>query len=295
MNQIKLESMLKEFFIEDIGDGDLSGESIFSKESQGTFQLLTKESGVFCGRDVITTGFSLIDPSAQIQVHVQDGERVKKGTVLAEITGSMQGLLKAERVVLNLIQRLSGIATLTTAAVAQTEGTTTKICDTRKTTPGLRMLEKYAVRIGGAYNHRRGLYDAVMLKDNHIAFAGSIKQAVSKVRAALGHTVKIEVEIESKSQLIEAIEAEADIIMFDNRTPAEIQEWLPLVPSHIVTEASGGITMENIRDYAETGVEWISLGFLTHSYKALDISAKVQEVSIEKGAQQGEYFTGIKG
>ena len=181
-----------------------------------------------------------------------------------------------ERVILNLIQRMSAIATATNLAVRETAGTNAKICDTRKTMPGMRMLDKYAVRIGGAYNHRNGLYDAIMLKDNHIAFAGSITKAVQLAREKIGHTIKIEVEIETKAQLNEAIAAGADIIMFDNRSPEEIREWLPVVPPHIATEASGGISLHNLNTYAETGIQWISLGALTHSVKAFDISALVK-------------------
>ncbi|OCA92421.1 carboxylating nicotinate-nucleotide diphosphorylase [Pseudobacillus wudalianchiensis] len=284
MNEIQLESMLKQFFIEDIGDGDISGEALFSQEERGSFTLLAKENGIFCGKLILQRGFALIDPSAVVHIKVRDGEAVSPGTIIAEVEGTMQGLLKGERVILNLIQRMSGIATATAKAVKQTAGTHAKICDTRKTTPGLRMLEKYAVKTGGGYNHRRGLYDAVMLKDNHIAFAGGIKQAVEKARAAVGHTVKIEVEIETKQQLIEAIEAGADIIMFDNRTPEEIQEWLPLVPDSIATEASGGISFDNIRPFAESGIEWISLGALTHSIRALDVSAKVITKSVKEEA-----------
>ncbi|KAB7708636.1 carboxylating nicotinate-nucleotide diphosphorylase [Bacillus aerolatus] len=281
MNGIQLESMLKQFFIEDIGEGDLSGEALFSLEERGSFTLLAKESGIFCGKEVLQCGFALIDSSSVVQVNVQDGDAVFPGTTIAEVEGTMQGLLKGERVILNLIQRMSGIATATAEAVKQTAGTRAKICDTRKTTPGLRMLEKYAVKTGGGFNHRRGLYDAVMLKDNHIAFAGGIKQAVAKARTAVGHTVKIEVEIETKQQLTEAVEAGADIIMLDNRTPDEIKQWLPLVPEGIATEASGGIEFDNIRPFAESGVEWISLGALTHSVRALDISAKVLAASLK--------------
>ena len=161
-------------------------------------------------------------------------------------------------------------------AVQETIGTHAKICDTRKTMPGMRMLDKYAVRVGGAFNHRNGLYDAIMLKDNHLAFAGSITKAVQTAREKVGHTVKIEVEIETKEQLDEAIIAGADIIMFDNRSPEEIRDWLPSVPPTIATEASGGITLDNLKAYAQSGVQWISLGSLTHSVKAFDISALVQ-------------------
>ena len=276
MNKIKLQTMLKQFFNEDIGDGDLSSELLFSPTEQGSFTFYAKEEGIFCGAEIIETGFTLLDPSLKTTILKQDGEKLNKGDEIAIIEGNLRSLLTGERVVLNLIQRMSGIATNAAKAVLLTEGTKAKICDTRKTIPGLRMLDKYAVRTGGAFNHRSGLYDCIMLKDNHISFAGSITNAVKTAKAKIGHTIKIEVEIETKEQLVEAIEAGADIIMFDNRTPQQIAEWLPLVPSHITTEASGGITLENLRSYAESGVEWISLGALTHSVKALDISALVK-------------------
>lgn len=276
MNTIKLNSMLKQFFNEDIGDGDLSSELLFSPADQGTFSFYAKEDGIFCGVDIIKHGFALLDPSLRISLDKADGDPVSAGESIAVIEGSLQKLLTGERVILNLVQRMTGIATAAHQAVEITNGTNAKICDTRKTIPGLRMLDKYAVRTGGAFNHRSGLYDCIMLKDNHIAFAGSIKTAVERVRAKIGHTTKIEVEIESFEQLQEAIEAGADIIMFDNRTPQEIADWLPHVPDHIATEASGGITLENLRAYAKSGVQWISLGALTHSVQAFDISALVQ-------------------
>ncbi|WP_342472118.1 carboxylating nicotinate-nucleotide diphosphorylase [Metasolibacillus sp. FSL H7-0170] len=276
MNIIKLEEMLKQFFNEDIGDGDLSSELIFSVDQQGAFSFYAKDNGIFCGAPIIEQGFRLLDPSIVITFHKKDGEIVKSGDLIAHIQGSLQKLLIGERVILNLIQRMSAIATATQRAVNKTLGTEAKILDTRKTIPGLRMLDKYAVRVGGGYNHRNGLYDAIMLKDNHIAFAGSITKAVQAARAKIGHTVKIEVEIETKAQLDEAVAAGADIIMFDNRSPAEISEWLPSIPSHIATEASGGITLENLKAYAQSGVQWISLGALTHSVQAFDISALVQ-------------------
>ncbi|MFJ7922615.1 carboxylating nicotinate-nucleotide diphosphorylase [Lysinibacillus fusiformis] len=276
MNIIKLEEMLKQFFNEDIGDGDLSSEYIFSPKEQGTFSFYAKESGIFCGAPIIEHGFHLLDRSIKVNLPKKDGEAVEAGDVIAIIDGPLQKLLMGERVILNLIQRMSAIATAAHLAVQEIAGTNTKICDTRKTIPGLRMLDKYAVRIGGAFNHRNGLFDAIMLKDNHIAFAGSMTNAIQAAREKVGHTVKIEVEIETKKQLDEAILAGADIIMFDNRSPEEIRAWLPAVPSSITTEASGGITLENIRAYAQTGIQWISLGSLTHSVKAFDISALVQ-------------------
>ncbi|KAA0563706.1 carboxylating nicotinate-nucleotide diphosphorylase [Bacillus sp. CH30_1T] len=276
MNKMKLKSMLEEFYCEDLGDGDYSSEILFSKDDEGSFSFLMKESGIFCGKDVIELGFQIFNPSIQASVFIEDGVMVETGQLIAEIRGPMRDLLQAERVVLNLIQRMSGIATETHRAVQQVKGSGVRLCDTRKTTPGLRMLEKYAVRTGGGFNHRSGLYDAVMLKDNHISFAGSITNAVKKVKSQIGHMVKVEVEIETREQLVEAIESGADVIMFDNCSPETIMEWIPLVPSHIVTEASGGITRESLSTYAETGIHYISLGYLTHSVKSLDISARVR-------------------
>ncbi|MFJ8264586.1 carboxylating nicotinate-nucleotide diphosphorylase [Peribacillus asahii] len=277
MNLLKLKQLLEQFFIEDIGERDVTSDTLFPVESQGTLTFLAKEAGIFSGGDVIKTGFTMLDSTIETELFVRDGESFEVGQKLAQMTGSMAALLKGERVVLNLVQRMSAIATEANKAVEILAGTKTKPCDTRKTTPGLRMLEKYAVRSGGAFNHRYGLYDAVMIKDNHISFAGSITKAVEIVKAKLGHTVKIEVETESKEQVIEAVQAAADIIMFDNRTPEEIKQFVQLVPSHIVTEVSGGITLENLALYRDCGVDMISLGCLTHSVRTLDISAKVRE------------------
>ena len=199
--------------------------------------------------------------------------------VLAIAKGPVRSLLTAERVVLNCIQRMSAIATKTAYLAALLADTSTRVCDTRKTAPGLRMLDKYAVRTGGGFNHRNGLYDAVMLKDNHLAYAGSIAKAVEILKSRLGHTVKIEVEIETLEQLKEAVGAGADIIMFDNCTPEQIMDWLPNVPPHIVTEASGMITEDTIASYGLTGVHYISVGALTHSVHAADISANIQMIT----------------
>ncbi|MGS2775897.1 carboxylating nicotinate-nucleotide diphosphorylase [Robertmurraya sp. GLU-23] len=275
MNKLKLRLQIEQFFLEDIGERDTTSELIFGDEEQGELVFIAKENGIFCGEEIIRTGFTLLDSDVVIDLEVRDGERFEKGQKLVTITGQVTTLLKGERVVLNLVQRMSGIATRTKEAVNIVDSTSTRIVDTRKTTPGLRMLEKYAVRCGGGFNHRFGLYDGVMIKDNHIAFAGSISKAVEKVKSNLGHMIKIEVEIESKEQLLEAIEAGADVIMFDNRTPDEIKEWITLVPNGIVTEASGGITLENLYTYKHTGVDVISLGFLTHTIQSIDISAKV--------------------
>ena len=275
MNKLKLRSLIEQFFIEDIGEQDITTDLIFSDNTKGEVVFLAKETGTFCGEDIIKTGFHLLNPQINIQLFVKDGDPIKAGERLAVASGEISTLLKGERVILNLIQRMSGIATLTRKAVETLDSSFTRICDTRKTTPGLRMLEKYAVRCGGGYNHRYGLYDGVMIKDNHISFAGSITRAVDLVREKLGHMVKIEVETETKDQVIEAVEAGVDVIMFDNRTPDEIKALIKLVPDHIITEASGGIDLSNLGSYRDCGVHYISLGFLTHSYKALDISVKV--------------------
>jgi nicotinate-nucleotide pyrophosphorylase (carboxylating) len=275
VNILKLRSLLENFFLEDIGEQDITTDLIFPEDAFGEIVFLAKQDGIFCGEEIIKTGFQLLNNQITTSVFVKDGEPIKIGQQLAQASGRISDLLKGERVVLNLIQRMSGIATLTQKAISTLNSNYTKICDTRKTTPGLRMLEKYAVRCGGGYNHRFGLYDGVMIKDNHIAFAGSIKGAVEAVRKSAGHMVKIEVEVETEEQVMEAVNAGADVIMFDNRTPKEIKEFIQLVPEHIITEASGGIQLCNLAEYQDTGVHYISLGFLTHSYQALDISVKV--------------------
>jgi nicotinate-nucleotide pyrophosphorylase (carboxylating) len=280
MNSLKLRLLLEQFFIEDIGEQDITTDLLFSDHTKGKIVFLAKEEGIFCGEEVIKTGFILLNSKVDVQLFIKDGDSIKVGQKLATASGEITDLLKGERVILNLVQRMSGIATLTQKAVQTLNSSFTRICDTRKTTPGLRMLEKYAVRCGGGFNHRYGLYDGVMIKDNHISFAGGVKRAVELVRKSIGHMVKIEVETESREQVIEAVNAGADVIMFDNRTPDEIKELIKLVPNQIITEASGGIQLNNLVSFRDTGVQYISLGFLTHSYKALDISVKVL---IDKG------------
>ncbi|MCA1031897.1 carboxylating nicotinate-nucleotide diphosphorylase [Bacillus timonensis] len=277
MNKLKLNHLLQQFFIEDIGDKDLTSDSIFPNQLQGEGVFIVKESGILAGVSIIEEGYKLIEPSIQVTLHSKDGAMVNKGERIATVHGPMAALLTGERVILNLVQRMSGIATSTRKAVKAVNSDRTKICDTRKTTPGLRMLEKYAVICGGGFNHRNGLYDGVMIKDNHIAFCGSISKAVALVKHRVGHMVKIEVETESREQVLEAVEAGVDVIMFDNRSPEEIVEFMKLVPSSILTEASGGISLDNIKEYGKTGVDYISLGMLTHSVNALDISFCVGE------------------
>ncbi|PEL10189.1 carboxylating nicotinate-nucleotide diphosphorylase [Bacillus sp. AFS017336] len=272
MNTLKAKKMIEQFLLEDIGEGDLSSIHIFPMHERTTGKVLAKADGVIAGTELIEITYKLLHENVSVNLHVQDGELVKAGQLLAEVEGPVQVLLSGERVMLNLLQRMSGIATLTSQAVETLNDEKIKLVDTRKTMPGLRLFDKYAVTCGGGANHRFGLYDAVMLKDNHIAYAGSINNAVDALRNKLGHMVKIEVETENKDQVIQAIEAGADVIMFDNRTPDEIKEFVKLVPESIVTEASGGITLENLASFQNCGVNVISLGCLTHSAKALDIS-----------------------
>lgn len=276
MNALKVKEVLKQFFLEDIGERDVTSQLIFPNDLQAKGTFLVKDTGVFAGADVIKEGFLLLNHRIEVTLHKKDGDMVTNGDILATVQGPIASLLTAERVVLNVIQRMSGVATMTRKAVTALGSNYTRICDTRKTMPGLRMFDKYAVVCGGGYNHRFGLYDGVMIKDNHIAFAGSITKAVTAVKEQLGHMVKVEVETETEEQVLEAVSAGADIIMFDNRTPEEVREYCKLVPSAIVTEASGGITMENVADYGQTGVDYISLGLLTHSVKALDISFNIE-------------------
>ncbi|HDX9579517.1 TPA: carboxylating nicotinate-nucleotide diphosphorylase [Bacillus pseudomycoides] len=276
MNSLKVKEALKQFFLEDIGERDVTSQLIFPNDLQAKGTFLVKDTGVFAGADVIQEGFLLLDHRIEVTFHKKDGDIVTNGDILATVQGPIASLLTAERVVLNVIQRMSGVATMTRKAVTALGSNHTRICDTRKTMPGFRMFDKYAVVCGGGYNHRFGLYDGVMIKDNHIAFSGSITKAVTAVKEQLGHMVKVEVETETEEQVLEAVSAGADIIMFDNRTPEEVREYCKLVPSAIVTEASGGITLENIAKYGQIGVDYISLGLLTHSVKALDISFNIE-------------------
>lgn len=276
MNRILRRKLLEQFLFEDLQHQDLTSDAIFPENYLGQATIYTKEPGIFSGSDIITETYSLLDPRIHVTLHKHDGDPLQTFDVIATIDGPVRSILSGERVVLNLIQRMSGIATLTAEAVQRLNSSVTKITDTRKTAPGLRLFDKYAVSCGGGYNHRFGLYDGVMIKDNHIAFAGSITQAVALVRKQLGPMVKIEVETETIEEVKEAVANNVDIIMFDNRTPEEIKQWMPLVPKHIVTEASGGITLEQLPLYRDTKVDFISLGFLTHSVKALDISLTIK-------------------
>jgi nicotinate-nucleotide pyrophosphorylase (carboxylating) len=279
MNKVKLRKMLEEFFIEDLGELDVTSATIFPADEWTSGEFLVKEDGILSGVEIIKEGYHRFAENIEVTIFKKDGDVIEKGDVIAKVSGPVSHLLGGERVILNLLQNMSGIASLTSEAVQRLNSSHTRITDTRKTLPGLRMLQKYAVRCGGGYNHRLGLYDGVMIKDNHIAFAGSIKAAVKKVRSQIGHMVKIEVEAETKEQVLEAVEAGADIIMFDNCDPQTAREYRELVPKSIITELSGGITLDTIGDYSDSLVDYISLGMLTHSVKALDISFNIEKVT----------------
>lgn len=271
MNKLLALKALEHFLIEDIGERDASSV-IFGDDATCEAVVRAKAEGVAAGLVIFDWGYSLLDPSVTVETLKQDGETIEYGEALVRIKGPVSSILAGERVFLNLVQRMSAIATLTRNCVEALGSSGTRIVDTRKTTPGLRMFEKYAVRAGGGFNHRNGLYDAVMLKDNHIAAAGSISEAIQKVRASHGHMMMVEVEVETEAQLMEAIAAAPDAIMFDNQTPEVISNWVKLVPAGIRTEASGGIDLEKLACYRNTGVDVISLGALTHSVSNLDMS-----------------------
>lgn len=272
LHPLTLDPILEHALREDWAWGDLTSTSIVPPDVMGRAEFLFKQDGVVAGLPVVARIFELVDPGLSLQLKAQDGDRLSKGAIAAEAQGSARSLLMAERVALNLLQRMSATATLARAYADALEGTGTQLLDTRKTTPGLRLLEKYAVRVGGGRNHRYGLADAIMIKDNHIEIAGSIAEAVRRARQGAPMTVKIEVETESLEMVREALSAGADIIMLDNMAPTMMREAVALIDGRALTEASGGITLATIRQVAETGVDFISVGALTHSAGSLDIS-----------------------
>ncbi|MDF2716123.1 MAG: nadC [Paenibacillus sp.] len=268
---------------EDIGTGDVTTMTTIPLDQQSKGIIHVKESGVVAGMPVAEQVFRIVDPDLVFIAKVQDGAVVEKGTVLAEVSGNTRSILLGERLSLNLLQRLSGIATRTRQFVDALEGLPVRLVDTRKTTPGHRMLEKYAVRVGGGHNHRFGLYDAVMIKDNHIKGAGGIKAAIVAARTQIPHTMKIEVEVEGFDQLDEALEAGADIIMLDNMAPDAMKRAVEIIKGrapHTVVEASGSVTLQTIQNIARSGVDVISVGRLTYSVQALDISLDLNEKKV---------------
>ena len=263
---------------EDIGSGDHSSLASIPQGTQGKARMLIKEDGILAGLELAYTIFKQVDANLEVELLLADGDRVKKGDVGLLVQGSVHSILKAERLVLNCAQRLSGIATTTNKIVQLVEGLHTKILDTRKTTPQLRFLEKWAVTVGGGYNHRIGLYDMIMLKDNHVDYAGGIEAAITSTQAYLKKnnlSLKIEVETRNISEVKQDLQVGGvNRIMLDNFSPTLLQEAINLIDKRFETEASGGITLETVREYAETGVDFISVGALTHSVKSLDISLK---------------------
>jgi nicotinate-nucleotide pyrophosphorylase (carboxylating) len=261
---------------EDIGMGDITTTAALTGAEVGRAKAFAKVNIVVAGIDVFREVFLFLDEGIQFSGNCEDGRVVKKGGILAEVSGNLGSILTAERVALNFFQRMCGIATLTRQYVDEIKGTPAKILDTRKTMPGLRCLDKYAVRIGGGTNHRSGLYDGVLIKDNHIVAAGGISKALARVRGHIPHTLKIEVEVKNLQEVEEALIAGADIIMLDNMTNEDMRKAVAVVNGKVPLEASGNVTLANVRQIAETGVEFISIGALTHSVSASDISLKIE-------------------
>jgi nicotinate-nucleotide pyrophosphorylase (carboxylating) len=272
------EQLISLWFAEDIGDGDHTTLSCIPAAAVGKSQLIIKENGILAGVEVARKIFKSFDPELKMTVLINDGAEVKVGDVVFVVEGKVQSLLQTERLMLNIMQRMSGIATLTREYVKELEGTTTRVLDTRKTTPGLRLLEKEAVKIGGGVNHRIGLYDMILLKDNHVDFAGGIDKAIFRVHDYLketGKDLKIEIEVRNLDELAQVMAVGGvHRIMLDNFTPDNTRKAVKIIGGKYETESSGGITFATLREYAECGVDFISVGALTHSVKSLDISFK---------------------
>ncbi|MBQ3074858.1 MAG: carboxylating nicotinate-nucleotide diphosphorylase [Clostridia bacterium] len=274
MLDLNLNDLIEKALKEDVGTGDITTLSTIPADKTITGRFIAKESGILCGTEVVRAVFAFVDPSIQLNFANRDGDRIEKGDVIATVSGLARSILTGERLALNLLQHMSGVATRTFEAVEKVKGTKARIADTRKTTPGLRVLEKYAVKCGGGSNHRFNLADGVLIKDNHIEAAGGITAAVEMARRNIPHTLKIEVEIETFDQLEEALAAGADIIMLDNMSNEDMKKAVEIVAGRAITEASGNMGEKDLRAVAETGVDLISIGALTHSVKALDISLK---------------------
>lgn len=278
MNEITMKMNMDELILmalrEDISSEDITTNSVMREYKKGTVQLICKEDGIIAGLSVFERTFHLLDKNTEIKFYTKDGNSVKKGELLAEVTGDIRVLLSGERTALNFLQRMSGIATYTNNVVKLLEGSRIKLLDTRKTTPNMRIFEKYAVKIGGGNNHRYNLSDGILLKDNHIDAAGGVKNAVRMAKEYAPFVRKIEVEVENLEMMKEALEAGADIIMLDNMTPEMMKEAVKMAEGKAETECSGNITKENISKVIETGVDYISSGALTHSSPILDVSLK---------------------
>ncbi|HET9343169.1 MAG TPA: carboxylating nicotinate-nucleotide diphosphorylase [Candidatus Eremiobacteraceae bacterium] len=266
------DTIIKSALAEDVGSGDITSRAVVDAEARWSGRIVARAAGVVAGLGIAARTFALVDPSTKVELAVADGSKVDAGSVLANVNGGARSLLTAERVALNFLGRLSGIATLTRRYVDATAGTSTKITDTRKTTPGLRALERYAVRAGGGVNHRFGLADAVLVKDNHIAAVGSVKEAVHHARAGVGPGVVVEIECDRLDQVSEALEAGADSVLLDNMDAVTMRKAVDLARGKAIVEASGGMTLERVAETAAAGVDVISVGALTHSAPALDVA-----------------------
>lgn len=281
----QLDSLIDLALAEDISHGDITSQGLIPPELQGKASILAKAEGIIAGGEVTKRVFLKVDPSLKVELLIQDGARVKPGDIVATIFGNVISILKAERVALNFLQRLSGIASLTAKFIAKTKGLKVKITDTRKTTPGLRWLEKYAVRIGGGQNHRFHLGDGILIKDNHLAalraLGMNIKDIVARAKQNAPTGAKVEVEASTIQEALDAAEAGADIIMLDNMSPDEMRRVVNSVPGQVKIEASGGITLDNVRTAAMTGVDFISVGAITHSTRALDISLELEPQTLK--------------
>lgn len=277
-----MDRLIKQALEEDIGNEDVTTNSVMKGYKKGTVKLICKQDGVICGLNVFERAFKLLDENTQFKYYVNDGDLVKKGQLLAIVMGDIRVLLSAERVALNFLQRMSGIATYTRSVALLLEGSGTKLLDTRKTTPNMRVFEKYAVRVGGGYNHRYNLSDGVLLKDNHIGAAGGVKKAVEMAREYAPFVRKIEVEVENLEMCREALEAGADIIMLDNMSVEDMKTAVKMIGGRALTECSGNVTLENIVKIKEAGVDYVSSGALTHSAPILDLSLKELHPDDEK-------------
>ena len=271
---LQVDHLIEEALREDISSEDVTTNSVMKEAVQGEVELLCKQDGIVAGLDVFERVFHLLDAETKVEFFCKDGEEVKNGQLMAKVTGDIHVLLSGERVALNYLQRMSGIATYTKSVAKLLEGTKTKLLDTRKTTPNMRIFEKYAVRVGGGYNHRYNLSDGVLLKDNHIGAAGSVTKAVQMAKEYAPFVRKIEVEVENLEMVKEAVEAGADIIMLDNMSPEDMKRAIELIDGRAETECSGNVTKENIGNVTAVGVDYISSGALTHSAPILDISLK---------------------
>ncbi len=272
-----IDELIKKAFTEDINYIDVSSAYLFGDDDRTEAYFVSKADGVLCGIEVALRVFSLLDNTLEYKLYKHDGDEIKAGDLIAEFSGKTLKLLEGERTALNLLQHMSGVASMTNAAVKAIEGTGSTIADTRKTLPGLRAIQKYAVTCGGGHNHRYNLSDAAMLKDNHIDAGGGITKTVQALREKIGHTVKIEVETRTLDEVKEAVEAGADIIMLDNMSLETMKEAVEIIDGRALTEASGNVTLENIRTVAQAGVNIISMGAITHSVKAFDISMRIKK------------------